>query len=448
MVQTLVVGPDGTVTFDLGAGPIHGLGEGGPQYDRRGYDFPMHSSQDVYDKPFFGGRMPVGWLVGRQWALFLHDPQGGIDLSGVKGKFTPSGIPLPLDIFVTGFHQPLEALTEYARLTGFPSMPPLWALGYEQSHRTVVDRNALFAVARNFRDKKLPCDVLIYLGTGWAPSGWNTGHRSFEFNQKVFPNPEQDIQDLHDMHFKVILHKMGPPDSLFGRASDIVTNSDPNEAANYWKLHAPLDELGVDGWWPDEGENLSRKSRLARIRMYWEGQLLDRPNNRPYIVDRAGYAGMQRYGGWLWSGDLNSTWQTLTNQIPVGLNTGLTGVPYWGTDIGGFFSTRELTGELYARWFQFGAFCPIFRSHGRPSALRYPWSWDTGEIGEPEASPDVPGSALPNVSELHNPKIEPICKKYLDLRYRMLPYIYSSARETSQTGILLCARYGSIMTTI
>jgi alpha-glucosidase/alpha-D-xyloside xylohydrolase len=437
LIQTLVVDQDGSVTFDLGSGPIFGLGEGGPQYDRRGHDFPMHSSQDAYNKPFFGGRMPVGWLTGNRWALFLHDPQGGIDLSGSKGKFTPADSALPIDIFVTGLRQPVEALAEFARLTGFPSMPPLWALGYEQSHRTVVDRDALFAVARNFREKKLPCDVLIYLGTGWAPSGWNTGHRSFEFNPKVFPNPAQNIQELHDMHFKVILHEMGPPKGLFGRASDKVTNSDLNEAANYWKLHAPLEKLGVDGWWPDEGENLSRESRLARIRMYWEGQLVDRPNNRPYTLDRAGYAGMQHYGGWLWSGDLNSTWQTLTNQVAVGINTGLTGVPYWGTDIGGFFSTKELTGELYVRWFQFGAFCPVFRSHGRPSALRYPWSWNTGEMGEPEASPDVPGSALPNVSELHNSSVEPICKKYLDLRYRMLPYIYSNAYETSETGVPL-----------
>ncbi len=441
LVQDLRVdATSGDVAFSLGSDPIFGLGEGGPQFSRSGQTFPMRSSQDAYNKPFFGGRMPVPWLISSRWALFLHDPPSAIDLTGTEGHFTPVKTPegsSMLDIFVMGFQHPTEALTEYSRLTGFPSMPPLWALGYEQSHRTIVDRNAVFTVARNFREKKLPCDVLIYLGTGWAPSGWNTGHRSFEFNRKVFPNPAEDLTQLHDMHFKVILHEMGPPKGLFGRASDPVDNSDLNEAANYWKLHAPLEKLGVDGWWPDEGENLSRESRLARIRMYWEGPQLDRPDIRPYTLNRAGYAGMQRYGGWLWSGDLNSTWQTLTNQVPVAINTGLTGVPYWGTDIGGFFSTKELTGELYARWFQFGAFCPVFRSHGRPSALRYPWSWTTGEMGEPEASPEVPGSALPDVSELKNPQIEPICKKYLELRYRMLPYIYSAASEASETGLPL-----------
>ncbi len=428
---------NGSVGFAIGENPVFGLGEGGPQFDRRGNDFRMLSSQDAYNKPYFGGRMPVPWLMGNGWAFFLQNPEGSIDLRGSEGRFTPfpSKPALPMEILVMSFRQPVEALTEYARLTGFPSMPPIWALGYEQSHRTIRSREALFTIARNFREKKLPCDVLIYLGTGWAPSGWNTGHRSFNFNQKVFPNPAADIRDLHKMHFKVVLHEMGPPEGLFGRASDAPADSDPNEAANYWKLHVPVEKLGIDGWWPDEGEHLSRASRLARIRMYWEGPQLQRPDVRPFSLNRAGYAGMQQYGGWLWSGDLNSTWRTLTNQISVGINTALSGVPYWGTDIGGFFSTKELTGELFVRWFEFGAFCPVFRAHGRPSALRYPWSWNMGEIGEPESSPEVAGSALPDLKELHNPAVEPICRKYLDLRYRMLPYIYSAAREAHETGV-------------
>jgi alpha-glucosidase (family GH31 glycosyl hydrolase) len=429
----------GQIQFGCGKGPIFGLGEGGPQFDRRGDNDPMKSSQEAYNKAAFGGRMPVPWLVSSGWALFFHFPQGAIDLSGDQGRFTPfpSESALPIDFFVSGFGQPVEAMTEYAKLTGFPSMPPLWALGYEQSHRTIEDRDFVFSVAKTFREKQLPADVLIYLGTGWAPSGWNKGHRSFEFNPKVFPDPPTDIQGLKDLHFKVILHEMGPPKDLHGRASDTPQGNDLNEAANYWKLHVPLEKLGVDGWWPDEGENLSRESRLARIRMYWEGPQMERPNLRPYTLNRAGYAGMQRFGGWLWSGDLNSTWETLKNQVPVGINTALSGVPYWGTDIGGFFSTKELTGELYARWFEFGTFCPIFRSHGRPSLLRFPWSWNLGKMGEPEASPEVAGSALPDPSEFHNPAIEPICKKYLDLRYQMLPYIYSAAREAHDTGLPL-----------
>ena len=120
--------------------------------------------------------------------------------------------------------------------------------------------------------------------------------------------------------------------------------------------------MGVDGWWPDEGDPLDIASRLTRNRMYWEGPQIDRPNERPYALHRNGYAGMQRYASFLWSGDVYSTWETLKTHIPIAVNTGLTGIPYWGTDIGGFVPTKEFTAELYLRWFQFAAFCPLFRS--------------------------------------------------------------------------------------
>src|ERR1017187_5817181 len=112
---------------------------------------------------------------------------------------------------------------------------------------------------------------------------------------------------------------------------------------------------------------------------------------------------MARYASFLWSGDVSSMWLTLKNQVPIGINCGLSGMPYWGSDIGGFVPTAELTGELYVRWFQFAAFCPLFRSHGRVWVLRLPWGWNTGEIGFPE----VP-EYHPDPKELHNAAIEPI----------------------------------------
>ena len=93
---------------------------------------------------------------------------------------------------------------------------------------------------------------------------------------------------------------------------------------------------------------------------------------------------MQRYGAFLWSGDVYSTWETLKTHVPVAVNTGLSGIPFWGTDIGGFVPTAEYTGELHVRWFQFGAFCPLFRAHGRTWHLRLPWGWNTGELGPSE----------------------------------------------------------------
>ena len=206
------------------------------------------------------------------------------------------------------------------------------------------------------------------------------------------------------------------------------------KAASYWNAHRKVFALGVDGWWPDEGDPLDAASRLARIRMYWEGPQLDRPDRRPYALHRNGYAGMQRYGAFLWSGDVDSTWETLKTHVPIAINTSLTGIPYWGTDIGGFVPTKELTGELYVRWFQFGAFCPLFRSHGRTWKLRLPWGWNTGELG-PNEIRGYGDAANPGPDELHNAAVEPICRKYLELRYRLMPYLYSVVRECCLTGL-------------
>jgi alpha-glucosidase/alpha-D-xyloside xylohydrolase len=172
-------------------------------------------------------------------------------------------------------------------------------------------------------------------------------------------------------------------------------------------------------------------ARLARHRMYYGGAVADRPNVRPWSLHRNGYAGIARYGGWVWSGDIDSRWSTLAAQVAVGLNSSLSVSPYWGTDTGGFIPTRELTGELYARWFQFSAFCPSFRSHGRTWNLRLPWGWNTGQVG-PIEEKEYPGA-----DELHNATVEPICREYLNLRYQLLPYTYTLAREAHDTGLPL-----------
>jgi alpha-glucosidase/alpha-D-xyloside xylohydrolase len=143
---------------------------------------------------------------------------------------------------------------------------------------------------------------------------------------------------------------------------------------------------------------------------------------------------MQRYGSFLWSGDVSSTWETLKTHLPIAVNTALTGIPYWGTDIGGFVPTKEFTAELYLRWFQFGAFCPLFRCHGRTWKLRLPWGWNTGDPGPVEIN-NYRGAATPDPSELHNAQVEPVCRKYLELRYRMLPYLYSAVHECATTGM-------------
>jgi alpha-glucosidase (family GH31 glycosyl hydrolase) len=117
--------------------------------------------------------------------------------------------------------------------------------------------------------------------------------------------------------------------------------------------------------------------------------------------------------------------------------SGLSGIPFWGTDIGGFVPTAECTGELHVRWFQFGTFCPSFRAHGRNWHLRLPWGWNMGKIPASELRDYTGGAADPDPAELHNPLVEAIVRKYLELRYRLLPYTYTIARECTDTGLPL-----------
>jgi alpha-glucosidase/alpha-D-xyloside xylohydrolase len=435
-VQHLIVNREtGVLAFDTGNAPLLGLGEGGPQFDRRGSMDRMRSGQGGYQLRTFGGRVPIQWIIGTSgWALFIHQPYGSFDFTGAESKFQPLDptVKLPLDLFIVVSRDPRAIMAEYARITGHAELPALWTLGYQQSHRTLASREEILAEARMFREKKLPCDAMIYLGTGFTPSGWNTNNGEFGFNQRVFPDPKAMFDQLHQDHFKVILHVVITARSMQGSvrdACDITQPSEPQPSC-YWNTHRPIFSLGVDGWWPDEGDPLNAPSRLARNRMYWEAPQLDRPNERPYALHRNGHAGMQRYAAFLWSGDVNSQWETLRNHLPVAVNTGLSGIPYWGTDIGGFVPTNEFTAELYVRWFQFGSFCTLFRSHGRTWKLRLPWGWNTGDPGPIETQ-----NFKPDPGELHNTQVEPICRKYLELRYRLLPYLYSAMRECTVSGL-------------
>jgi alpha-glucosidase len=449
------------VSFLLPKGPLLGFGEGGPQFDRKGNTDVMRSGQGGYRLRTHGGRVPIQWLVGTDgWGLYIHQPivtpappnagaLPGFDFTGAEGKMTPGADAAPLDVFVTASSDPKEIVREYARITGFAELPPLWSFGYMQSHRTLAGPDEILAVPRTFREKQLPCDALIYLGTEFTPSGWNTRNGEFDWKTENFPNPRKMIDEMHAQGFKVVLHIVIEGRRMSGRATDPCTpdkavpsgrtpdNQWPPDrpVACYWPYHKPLYDLGVDGFWPDQGDGLDAASRLARIRMYWEGHQRYRPNDRAFALHRNGYAGMQRYAAFLWSGDVYSTWETLKTHVPNAVNTGLSGIPFWGTDIGGFVPTPEYTGELHVRWFQFGTFCPSFRAHGRTWQLRLPWGWNRGTVGISETRGYTGGAGDPDASELHNPRVEPIVKKYLELRYRLLPYTYTIARDCCDSGL-------------
>ncbi len=476
-VQELIFYEDGKVGFKLDDHPVLGMGEGGPkpakgvnwrqlpvEFDRRGR---MHQMQPRWQGDAYGSRNPVPLLAGTGgWGLFVASPWVLVDLQrtdqGVfipwqatgqqgdvqnqhnqhlnQGKgLPPAGSTTPglFDCFVFDAHDPAWLMQAIANISGHAAIPPKWALGYMQSHRTLEDEKQLIGIIDTFRVKQLPLDAVIYLGTGFAPRGWNTEQPSFTFNPEVFKrSPNAVIADMHTRHTKVVVHIVPwDRDRLPGLHGTIPPapgeTVDAGHISNYWQQHLGLMQAGIDAFWPDEGDWFDLFERIKRHQLYYQGPLSTRPNVRPWSLHRNGFLGIAQWGGWVWSGDTEASWKTLETQIAVGINYSLSISPFWGSDIGGFYPNEELTGELYARWFQFGAFCASFRSHGKTWWTRLPWGWGLKEMGPLEAK----NNPLP--SELNNPAIEPVVKKYDELRYQLLPYNYTLAWEARSTGMPL-----------
>jgi alpha-glucosidase/alpha-D-xyloside xylohydrolase len=487
-VQEIVFESDGSLAFKLDEQPVLGMGEGGPrpapgtpwreqpvQFDRRGQ---LDAMQPRWQADMYGSRNPVAMMLGTAgWGLFVAAPWGQIDLrQGDRGLFLPwkptdaervpqtaenqqkslaKGLPPPdaivpglYDIFVFDAHDPARALKDFSMITGPAAMPPLWALGYMQSHRTLEDDAQMLDVVETFRRKNLPIDAVIYLGTGFVPRGWNARQPSFEFNPEVFErDPKAVVADMHARNVKVVVH-MVPWDrdklpTLQGTIPPRPGEKlDDSHIHNYWQQHVPLIKAGIDAFWPDEGDWFNLFERLKRHQLYYQGHLLTQPNVRPWSLQRNGYPGIAQWGGWVWSGDTDSSWKTLEAQIAVGINYSLSIGPYWGSDIGGFYPNNELTGELYARWFQFAAFCGSFRSHGRVWWTRLPWGWGLSDRGPQEYGNNnapIPPDDRRNIlmSEMNNPAIEPVAKKYAELRYQLMPYTYTLAWEARDAGLPL-----------
>lgn len=480
-VQKIVFEENGSLSFAIGGHPVLGMGEGGPlprgnfrtlpiEFDRRGR---MEDMRPRWQSDAYGSRNPVALMIGTAgWGLFIATPWGQVDLRDAeRGVFTPwqppdpaaaqrggkgrqtytaqvqgrppvsSIVPGVLDLFVFDGHEPAQLMKDVALISGAAVMPPKWSLGYMQSHRELVDKNLsseqlILNVVDTFREKKIPVDAVIYLGTGFTPTGWNTRQPSFTFNPRVFErDPKQVLADLHAKNVKVIVHIVPPQrdrlPSLQGtipaKAGETV---DASHIQSYWQQHVDLLNAGIDAWWPDEGDWFNLFERIKRHQLYYQGPLSARPNERPWSLHRNGHLGVAQWGGWVWSGDTQSTWKTLEGQVAVGINHSLSLSPFWGSDIGGFYTSSELTGELYARWFQFAAFCPSFRSHGRIWRLRTPFGWGLSDMGFAEGQTD-----LPPQSAMNDQTIEPICRKYAELRYRLIPYTYTLAAEARDGGL-------------
>ena len=353
-VQQLTFERDGTLSFALRDAPVLGMGEGGPrptpgtpwrdqpvQFDRRGARDMM---EPRWQSDMYGSRNPVAMLLGTDgWGLFVATPWVQVDLSDARrGLFIPwrpaggaatpqnernqqdnagkglpprdSVVPGVYDVFVFDAHDPVAAMKDYSVVTGPAALPPRWALGYMQSHRTLEDETQLLGVIDRFRTKAIPLDAVIYLGTGFSPRGWNTKQPSFDFNPDVFKrDPKTVLADMHDRHVKVVVHMVPwDRDKLptlhgsipAGRGETV----NPSHIQSYWQQHIGLVKTGIDAFWPDEGDWFDLFERVKRHQLYYQGPLSTTPNVRPWSLHRNGYPGIAQWGGWVWSGDTESSW--------------------------------------------------------------------------------------------------------------------------------------------
>lgn len=438
----------------IGEQHFYGLGGGGQRLDRLGVTRRFWNSHINHGQ---GADVSVPLMLSSAgYGLFFdHSGDASLDPGDSNDDVLAdySCADGRVDIHVLAGATMRETLGLAADLLGHAPMPPRWALGFLQSTRHFDDTDELLALADGFRKRNIPCDGIVLLSTYSDQHGWNAGVGHLTFDPLLLPDPRSTIGALKQRGFRVItheyavLHRASP---LYAEAeacgyclddgyADIVPTARPSsnylEGQRYldfsqpavrgwwWRAHADLVALGIDGWWLDGGEGPAAATRLQagpgdllhnrfdlmRHQAFAEGEAADRSDRRAFMLCRSGGAGMQRYGAACWSGDVNNTFTTLAAQIPAGLTMGLSGVPYWGTDIGGYYATVADSDELFVRWFQFGAFCSIFRAHGRDWRRHTPWG--------------------------RGPMVEAICRRFIELRYQLMPYLYTLAWEAHRDGL-------------
>lgn len=350
-----------------------------------------------------------------------------------------------------------QLVSEYRHLTGKAPMLPKWAFGYVQSKERYKTQQELIETVEEYRKRRIPLDLIVLDWCSWTGEQW--GQKSLD--PERFPDPAVMMDRIHELNAKLmvsiwpIMSNEGPNHAEMKSKELLLGNQATYDAFNvaarelYWKqANEGLFTYGIDAWWcdctepfeadwtgevkPEPEERMHINTNEAKkyldpeyINAYsllhskgiYEGQRGVTESKRVVNLTRSSYAGQQRYGTITWSGDTAANWDTLRKQIPAGLHFSVTGCPYWTTDIGGFFVAEkeqwfwkgeydagcEDLGyrELYVRWFQYGAFLPMLRSHGTDTPREV---WRFGE----------PGSVWYDT-----------LVQFIRLRYRLLPYIYS-----------------------
>jgi alpha-glucosidase len=417
--------------------------------------------------PFF-----IALHEGRSYGLFFNNTwRSWFDMGKTEPhrlRFGAAGGELDYYVFTGGTERsPAGVLRDYTALTGRGALPPLWALGYQQSRWSYMTQERVLGVAHEFRQRRIPADVL-YLDIDHMD-----GFRVFTWNPKTFPQPRQMLAELHQQGFRTVTIvdpgiKQDANFSVYrsGREAGIyVRNADGSElhakvwpgvcafpdftspAARDWfgRLYAAPLELGVDGFWNDMNEpgvfspdgfakpeiavgpqksfaldakhagdgqpgNHARYHNVFGMQMAratFEGLHKLSPDKRPVVLTRAGFAGVQRYAA-VWTGDNSANWTHLALTIPMLTNLSVSGVPFVGADIGGFMGSPGA--ELYTRWLEAAALTPYFRTHSNDvSAPREPWAF--------------------------GPEHEAINRRSIELRYRLLPYLYTLFEDNERTGL-------------
>ena len=336
---------------------------------------------------------------------------------------------------------PDEIIATYRELTGPAPLMPEWALGYIHCRERFHSSDEILQTARRFREEGMPLSVIVQDWQYWGKYGWN----SMQFDEAFYPDPKALTDSLHQMDVKLMVSVWSKIDkqSEVGRQmeqdryyipeTDWIDFFNPEAAAAYWKnFRERLVPLGIDAWWQDatependdlagrcvnngrwSGEQVRNVYPLLVNKTVYEG--LKEAGKEPMILTRCGFAGIQRYGSAMWSGDVGNDWETFRRQLTAGLGMQAAGIPWWTYDAGGFFRPRDqYTNQDYIermlRWIETSVYLPLMRVHGYMSNTE-PWNY--------------------------GPEAQAIITQCLKERERLQPYIQKCAERVSTEGYTL-----------